>query len=287
MKKLFATSALLLSAASLLFTSCIKQLAPNPADDEMIAEAYADDLEADVVFSGVYSDVSGVNDDIALTETDIGADVEAPNPLTPRCYTVTITPKEPGVFPKTVTIDFGAGCLCRDGKTRKGKIVTVFTGRLRVPGARATTTFDGFFVNNVHVQGVHIIQNNSSSSVRVITRTVKDGKLSKPNGNFIYWNATHTNTQTAGLGTPNFHWDDEFQVTGTAEGRNNREGKTSTWSRIIGNPLNKKVNCKWIDKGTVTVTHNKKTAILNYGDGTCDNIATISYNGNTRTITLP
>lgn len=284
------TKSLTLPAACFLiiFSSCQKQINESVTTEaELVAAASTDDVEADVTYQEVYNNVAGVSEDISLTETDIGADQEPPNPLFSHCYTVTIVPKDAGVFPKTVTIDFGAGCLGRDGKTRKGKIITVFTGRLKVPGSKATTQFDGYFVNNVKVEGTHVIQNTSSADVRIITRKVINGKLSKPNGNTIQWNATHTNTQTAGLGTPNYHWDDEFSITGQAEGQNNRNGVTNTWSRLIGDPLHKKVSCKWFDKGSVTISHNHRTAILNYGNGTCDNQATITFNGITKPITLP
>jgi hypothetical protein len=274
---------------ALFFTACTKQVSDNnQSEAEAIVAAYSDDVEADNTFSDVYNDVSGVNGDIAIAETDIGADTEPHDPLSPHCYTITISPLAVAVFPKTVTIDFGTGCLCKDGKTRKGKIITVFTGRLKVPGAKATTTFEEYYVNDVHVEGTHIIQNNSTSAVRVITRTIVDGKLSKPNGNFILWNATHTNTQVAGLGTPDFYWDDEFSITGNASGQNSRNGNTSTWSRVIGDPLHKKVGCKWFDKGTITLDHNSlHTALLDFGDGSCNDKATVTFNGNTKTITLP
>ena len=273
----------------IFLTSCKKQVNESTSTDtEAVVAAYSDDIEADITYNDVYNSVSGVNDDIGITETDIGADTETPNPLTPHCYTITITPATAGIFPKTVTIDFGAGCLCRDGKTRKGKIATVFTGRLKVPGSKATTTFDGYYVNDVHVEGTHTIQNNSTTDIRIIKRTVQDGKLSKPNGNFILWNASHTRTQTAGLGTPNYHWDDEFSITGNANGQNNRNGVTNTWSHLIVNPLHKKVSCKWFDNGSVSISHNTHhTAVLDYGDGTCDNKATVTFNGITKTITLP
>lgn len=270
------------------FTSCKKQLNDNTSDNEAVAAAYSDDIEADATYADVYNSVAGVNADIALTSTDVGADTQLPDPLTSHCYTITITPLDLITFPKTVTIDFGTGCLCRDGKTRKGQIITVFTNSLRTSGSRATSTFDRYYVNNVHVEGTHIIENKSTSDTRIITRTVQDGKLTKPDGNSIAWNAVHTSTQTAGSGTPLYYWDDEFDITGNANGQNNRKGTLSTWSHLIEGPLHKKVTCKWFDKGTVKLSHNNiHDVILNYGDGTCDNQATVTFANYNKTITLP
>ena len=275
-----------LICASLLGVGCTKQETPD-TEVENALETIADDAEADVTFNQVSDDVSGASDDMGFTQTDVGAEDQPTDPTWTKCYTVTITKLTADEFPKKIVIDFGTGCLCRDGKTRKGKIITVFTGRLKVPGSKATTTFDGYYVNEVHVEGKHIIQNNSTSSVRVITRTVENGKLSKPNGNYILWNATHTNTQVAGLGTPNFHFDDAFSITGNVSAENGRNGAINTWSRSITSPLQKKSNCRWFDAGTVSITRKGQTGSLDYGTGACDNKATITFNGNTRTITLP
>ena len=64
------------------------------------------------------------------------------------------SPNAPALFPIRVLMDFGVnGCVGPDGHFRKGKVVTEYTNRLLVPGAIAVTTFDGFYVDSVHVQG--------------------------------------------------------------------------------------------------------------------------------------
>lgn len=275
------------SLCMLLVISCRKQVTETVTADAQVAVAASDDVEADATFTDVSNDVSGVNDDIGIAITEVGDDIQPGDPISAKCYTVTIDPLTPGVFPKTVTIDFGTGCLCKDGKTRKGQIITVFTGRLRVPGSKATTTFNGYYVNDVHVEGTHIIENNSTADIHRFTRTVVNGKLSKPGGNYIVWNGTHTSTQTTGLGTPNYYWDDEFDITGNASGESSRNGFTVTWTRSITEALHKKANCRWFDKGIITLSHNNHTATLDFGNGTCDNKATVAINGITKEITLP
>ena len=274
-------------AGMFILGACKKEVSNNTDKQQEVVTATADDVEADATFTSVSNDVTGVSGDIAFSETEIGNDTQPLDPLTTHCYTVTINPLAITVFPKTVTIDFGTGCLGKDGKTRKGKIITVFTGPLRIPGSKATTTFDGYYVNDVHVEGTHVIDNNSTADLRRFTRTITEGKLTKSNGNYILWNANHTNTQTTGLGTPLFHWDDEFDITGTANGQNSHNGTISTWTRTITTALHKKVNCKWFDKGQVALTFNGLSAKLDFGDGTCDNKAVVNYNGTNIDITLP
>jgi hypothetical protein len=52
-------------------------------------------------------------------------------------------------------------------------------------------------------------------------------------------------------------------------------------------PLLKKMSCRWIVSGTIEMQAGENLVILDYGDGECDNIATITVNGETTEITLP
>jgi len=289
-------------SAALFFTACKKEI--GNSDDTVAVEtqmALEDDAEADVIYDDVFDNVLGVDEEVGLgagigvfgaanlTDNE-GGGIGTGSPNGPdsasHCFTVTRVPDAPGVFPKKITIDFGTGCTGRDGRTRRGKIITVYTGRMIVPGSEATTTFDGYYVDSVHVEGTHRVKNNSTASVRIFTRTVVNGKLSKPSGNYTQWNATHTNTQTAGLGTPALPLDDEFDITGFAEGQNKRNTHILNWSRIIINPLHKKFTCRWFGSGTVRITRNANTGLLDFGNGDCDNKATLTIGGVTRTITL-
>jgi hypothetical protein len=49
---------------------------------------------------------------------------------------------------KTVTVDYGtSNCDCNDGKTRRGKIVTTFSGQYLAPGTVITHTPVDYYVN--------------------------------------------------------------------------------------------------------------------------------------------
>ena len=102
--------------ACFLFSSCQKDVSNN--DDETVAVetqmASEDDAEADVVYDEVFDNVMGVDEEVGLG-TGIGVfDILSTNS---RCFTVTRVPNTAGVFPKTITIDFGTGCTDRRGVT--------------------------------------------------------------------------------------------------------------------------------------------------------------------------
>src|SRR5215831_9429859 len=84
------------------------------------------------------------------------------------CTKVTVVPNDT-TFPKTITIDFGDGCVCRDGKFRKGSIVLNFSAPLRHPGAVLTITLNNFYVNRVHLEGTKTITNESDTSAHKLS----------------------------------------------------------------------------------------------------------------------
>jgi hypothetical protein len=291
---------------AVLLTGCQKSLQDDnllATEQETTFAVTEDDAEADATFNDVGEQALGIDGEIGIGQADFFAGInlnerdirvlgnenvlDNNNPPPARCFTVTVSPRDPLVFPKTVTIDYGTtGCKGRDGKVRTGKVITVYSKPMMVPGAQAVTEFDNYTVDGVIVKGRHVVKNNSSSSVLIITRLVQNGQLIKPNGNYIKWSAEHTQTQVAGLGTPGFPRDDEWSITGGARGETKRGNDIIEWSRVIVEPLHKAFTCRWIDKGIVKITRNDKEARLNFGNGTCDNLATITVNGVTREIKL-
>src|SRR5688572_24224084 len=78
------------------------------------------------------------------------------------CVTVTAEPNDT-TFPKTVTIDYGDGCICRDGKLRKGKVILYFSAPPRKSGSVLKITLQDFYVNRAHIEGVKTITNLSAN----------------------------------------------------------------------------------------------------------------------------
>jgi hypothetical protein len=283
------------------FNSCKKEnQADSPNDAEAVFKASADDAVMEDHFNSVFDDVAGVDDatageDIGLYGSDgfgvfanrvnIGGNVEFTGQNTVRCFTVTIEPRDRGVFPKTVIIDFGTGCTIR-GHERKGQIITVYTGRLHIPGNKATTSFENYYIDSFKIEGTHVLENSSSpgSNRRSFTTKIENAKVTNVNsGNWVGWNSEKVFTQVEGNGTPWWPNDDVFHISGSSSG----EWSTGkSWRAETTDPLVKKFGCKWIVDGTIRFKVNNTEGILEYGDGTCDNAATVTVNGHTRTIRL-
>jgi len=184
-----------------------------------------------------------------------------------------------------VVIDFGAGCTARE-HLRKGKIITVYSGPLYIPGNTAVTTFDGYQVDSFKIEGKHTIQNSTQpgSNQRSFTRIVENAVVTNVNTNFWHsWSGVLVMKQVEGNGTPLFPLDDIYHFTGNKKGEN-ANGKK--WTSTIVEPLVKAFTCRWISKGTVQIRVNDTVGVLDFGNGDCDNTATITVNGVSRVISL-
>lgn len=299
---LFTTVAL---ATTLFITGCKKENSDTlSAQEEQEAATYSSEAEADieVAYNDVFDNVMGVNSELGTG--GVGIFGRKASPLQngrearidslPSCVTVTIAPLQPGIFPKTVTIDFGSGCFSH-GHRRSGKIQIVYTGRLLVPGNSATTTFINYKIDSIAVQGTHKITNTTGSTTGSNQKQFKievvGGKLTWPTGNFAEWNAIRTITQIEGNGSA-IPADDIFHIRGNAQGKVKRGNLIVLWDSEITEALMKKFICPWISKGRIKTVrrglpqNTPWVAVLDYGNGACDNQATLTINGNTRQITL-
>ncbi len=200
----------------------------------------------------------------------------------PACATVTITPLLG--FPKIVTIDFGTtGCTSANGVIRTGKIHVTVSDSLRHTGSVAVMTFENYYVNSYKKEGTITWTNTSTATVRSWHRVCENGKITAPNGNYWTHFGAQDIVQSMGASTP-ATIDDEFSITG-GHTVTNAAGRTRTGTILTA--LKKKTACNWIDSGRYQVQGPNHIAIIDYGNGTCDNTATVSIDGQTpQTITL-
>ena len=203
------------------------------------------------------------------------------------CATITVVPGD-GTYPKTITIDFGDGCICADGKFRKGAIILHLTGPIRRSGSVLTITFRGFYLNRAHIEGTKIISNLSENGNIKFTVQVVGGKVTFPNGRGYEYNGLKYVHQVEGGNTRTLR-DDVYNIEGRSQTEFNN-GLTITLN--TERPLVKKVVCPWISNGLLKIKINDRILFLNYGfpdNGDCDNKALLTWNNgnNQRVIILP
>lgn len=259
-------------ALGVIIFSCTKDKKEDPKDQtEAIQLSVASNIS-----ETAYDDVF----DVILQDGESKGVAGKPNGAT--CATVTLNNIEPNTFPKIMTIDFGTGCTS-NGILRKGKIIATLSGKIRTAGTTISVTFDNYYVNGFKLEGTLSITNNSGGNGLGFTTQTTNGKLTYPDGSYYTHTGSHTLTQTAGAGTPEFD-DDVFSLTGSGT-TTSSAGNSLTVS--ITTALVKKLECKNIVSGVQAFTYNSVSGTLNYGDGTCDNVATLTIGSYTQEVTLP
>lgn len=216
------------------------------------------------------------------------------------CRTITYDTSKT-VYPHVKTVDYGNGCIGPDGIIRKGKrIITVYADALTAsPGTLiSVTTFDNFSVNDINISGTvqSYIDSTSTADVPVM-KNVAEKTLSTSDGDVKTLSSVNYWKKIEGVHTLNRH-DDVFEITGSASGNEILDGATEMqWSSQISsdNRVIKPVSCDFRTQGTMDIQLHiitggsaNFTEHLDYGDGTCDDKATLSINGGTaKEITLP
>ena len=254
-------------------TSVTEEQATTYSEESSMAEASFDDAE----------DVATTAADEEGNASEFGINGRLFHPLFTElraaigdCAEITITPND-STYPKTITIDFGNGCLGRDGKFRSGAIIVHLTAPLRRPGSVVTITFRDYHVNRVHLEGTKTISNLSEPPMHKWSVQVVGGKVTFPTGRGYSYQSIKVKTQVEGMDT-RIVLDDVYEITGRSQTEFN-SGLTITLN--TESPLLKKVVCPWISDGKLKIKINDRVLYLDYGfpnNGQCDNKALLTWN---------
>ncbi len=264
--------------------SCKKESSPGTDPENVIEQTFeltADQATADMMTEDDNDLLSEAAEESQLLGNFVPETLVSNNLL--ACATITVTPQNG--FPKTIVIDFGpTNCVDSNGVSRRGKINIAISDTLRRPGSTAVMTFDNYYINDFKREGRHTWTNTSQPGIRSWQRKVENGRITAPGGRYWLHTSLRDVVQTHGVATPRNLRDDIFSTTGNSSVTN---PANITRSAVILEALQKKYECPFIDKGRVKFQGPNHFSILDYGDGRCDRIATISIDGRTpRIITL-
>ncbi len=266
MKKKIRFSFALVVLSGLIFSACTK---PKPKTFD--ADAGTSYTTVDNLFKDVNKTV---ND--AAAENSLNGKNEGIGGINAICANVTLSPNDFTTFPKTVTVDFGnVGCTDQYGVTRKGVLTAVFTDYLHNPGAHVDVSFTNYYVNGVKLEGHYALANTSpNANSRTFVDTITNAKATTPDGKVCTWEATRSSVQTGGFSTLIIS-DDEYtgQAVSSGVGFNG-----NPWDAVSKDIL-WKLNCRYLSSGIVTIHSNNDPTpvIVDFGDGTCDNKYTATY----------
>ena len=194
----------------------------------------------------------------------------------PDCVTITVVIVQ---NMKTVTLDFGEGCELRNGNFVSGKIIMTYERDPEAASKMITYSFEDFYFNRKNVEGGgSILRERSNENGNPQSTKTFDVTVTWPDGLFASKVGKKVREMIEGQSTS--AWGDNvFLITGnwTFTRRNG-----IVLSAKIIKELRRELACKFLVSGTIELSKNLDTAILDYGDGECDDLATVSINGGER-----
>lgn len=195
------------------------------------------------------------------------------------CAIVTVSS---ATYPKVITIDYGTGCTDRKGHVKKGKIVISISDTITTAGATKSIVYENFYIDSIKVD---------------LTASLKNlGKNASGNWE-IQQSWAQTITKNSDISTQKneetIEWVSGFETTDKSDDIYWKSGQGSitlndslTYSRAITKPLYFDRSCGFIKSGTVELLKKGNTIVIDYGDGTCDSVATVATNGTNEEIDL-
>jgi hypothetical protein len=253
-----------------------------------------DELITDAAFDDVFSEVDGILNLVDQYGYELTSLKSAG--VADTCPVISII-TEGSFWPRTIVVDYGDGCdVSRNQlkeRIRKGKILITVSGPMWQEGSYREVTFEDFYINDHKVEGRRTVTNEGTwdgveypeyEGLHYFSVILDGGIVTTPEGQEISREVNHTRTFVEGFDTKWDTRDNIWHINGVATGVN-RNGVAYT--RTITEPLWKEIGCRFITHGTILIqAEERPDVILDYGDGTCDPLATITVNDETREVRL-
>lgn len=279
MKTLIKNNAYLLPMALvLILASCNNEGTSTVSSEEIAAREAKLVVDAETTTNELDAMVDAV---YANDESNEFNRTEDLNNGLPECVTITAITTATS---REVTVDFGEGCEMPNGKFVSGAFTMSYNNNKDEMTRTINVSFNNFTVDDVGITGTHTVvrvkQNENGNPQSTFTTNIavawSDGTSAQFEGNRVReW--------VEGFG--NGIWGDNvFLVTGSWT-LTTREGLV--YEAATTTPLRRESACRFIVSGIISVERDALTATLDFGDGTCDNKATLTQpNGEVREINL-
>lgn len=193
--------------------------------------------------------------------------------LFPSCTTITITTNGNG---GTIILDFGTSCTLNNGAVVSG-IINIVYGPI-ISGTRTINyTFENYVYNGNGVTGggeiLREISNSNGNPQSTVNEVItvsfpsSDVVATRDGLRIVEW------TEGFASGT----WvDNVYEISG------NWDTTFNTGLSRSGNVtqvLVRRLSCLFVESGKLEIEQQGLTAEIDWGNGTCDNMATLTFNG--------
>jgi hypothetical protein len=277
LKKSLSNFAIIAIAMTVFTMACKQETVQSVLTESQTAAIAEQTIKASQFFTNSFAQSS-----FASTKAN-GLKEDERNPLEVRgaCSDPTVSPNDFFTFPKVVTINYGSGCTDDLGRNKSGKM-TLNVGKFWETGSVITANFENFMEDSTTLNGSYTFTNNSTATTIDHLFVAQNIVFKDKTGKTTTYTINQRHKQTGGMNTFTPR-DDVFEISTTVTSKL-ADGTLVSWQNTT--PLIKKNNCRWIQKGTGTIKVNNETSIIDFGNDTCDDDATLTTNGVVKNIKL-
>jgi hypothetical protein len=195
------------------------------------------------------------------------------------CVTITINSQGGVTF---VTLDFGFGCELNNGAVVSG-IINLTYGPVIAGTRNITYLFENFTHNAKEIAGggtIYRERNNANGNPQSTVN--KALEITFPNGVVADLTGTRVAEWIEGAGSGTW-MDNVFLITGD---RQIVFSSGFTHDALVTEALRREASCPHFVSGVLELTRNNGSGTLDFGDGTCDNLAVLTIGDQEFIITL-
>lgn len=194
-----------------------------------------------------------------------------------KCPDVTVEEGENDGYPKIITLNYGDGTELKNRKVLSGVITIEISGPRYSTSFTRLVTYENFAIDTVQIAGTSLIEiNKENETFRNFTSDLTFTISGEVVDKVVTRSSNRTWTWIEGMETTEDQTDDVIHIEGVV----NAASGTDTYKKEIIDELVRKGDCRFIVEGIVQVTLNDNlVSTLDYGDGECDDVATLTVTG--------
>jgi hypothetical protein len=191
-------------------------------------------------------------------------------------------------FPIVITVDYGDSTVLMNGRVISGAIEIIISDPRGADGRKREVNFVDYVVDSVSIAGGSVImyngptdeENGKFTVTREVTCTFADGS-------YVTRSAEKVREWVSGFDTKWNPSDDIIHISGHSS---SDDSEGNSYSKVIAGELGylvKTGECREITAGVVEITKNGElVAVIDYGDGECDGVGTVTKGDEVKEITF-
>lgn len=246
--------------ATALFTSCDREL-----NDEFRKESARDDIQVENMIDDIVAESDEFNNFVGIDKN--GSKDGS------KTYTFIYNPD--GSITITVTYNNYTNNNFANSHIKNGVV------NIHIIGAPADSTFIKVITfSNFTIDGNLITGTITITKTAPFTHTIllTNCMISFSDGTTYTRSGQKTRTMTEGMNTPHLIWDNTYEFVGTFTGTNRNN---VIYIHEVTTPLVRKMAYHYIVQGVLHLEIGNRDIVIDYGDGTLDNLVDITINGTT------